>query len=489
MSGAPGGPKQLSLPDVRALLIAVVMMLGTTSALAKPKVAVAPIKGDTNDQLGNVLVDVLSEKTRVVGPVEVERAIAKLGFTGALEPEDVGRLEEKLGVSALIQGKLKKDGKRKSLQLIVTSRGGKQLKFTVKFKSAASDRFRDNVREELVKRIEAELAAEPPPEEVTGKSRRERDRDRARKDQDGDVDKDKDDDEPRRKRKDKDKDKEVAERDDEDAAPRKRKRRSLDDDEDEGTVIEAGGAARTPMTQPAARVDAGLTFALRKLSWSAGAMGPPNVSTPGPSGRIEGEIYPLALANPKSPLRGLGLAAKYDKSFANSIAIPNTATQKSVDQAHYAVGVRYRIEVGEASSVALGLDYARRHTIVSRTGLMPNALDMPDVDYKAFAPNAGGRVPLTPKITAFADFAFLAITQTGPIQTATSYGFATVYGIEGTAGVDIGLTKQLALRVAGELAQISFAFKKGQGTLAMTRNVDSATDRSLGLAATLAVVY
>jgi hypothetical protein len=424
-------------------VIAIVVTLGAAPALAKPKVAVAPIDGDTNDRVARVLVELLEDEAKVIGPDEVASAV-RSARSGTLSESDVKRIQNKLDVSVVVHGALKKTGGKRTLSVIVSGKDDKPSKFSVKFKSAASDSFRKGVRGALVKRVEAEVEDEPEVAEAAAEPTRE-----VRK-------------KPRRKRR-------------------------TDDDNTEEVVAES---VRSSMTQPVARIDAGLTYGMRRLTWgNTTANGPPRVVTPAPSFHVEGELYPLALADPKSSLRALGLAVEYDKAFALSIRVPGTTTDASINQAHYAVGARYRLEVGEASTVALGLDYRARHYLADRTGLMAGALDTPDFNYGAIAPNAGARVPVTPTVTAFGSAGFLLITKTGAVQRSDSYGYATVYGLELGGGADIVLTEQLALRVAADFSQMSFSFKQGAGTLAMTRGVESATDRWFSLAATVGYVY
>ena len=160
-----------------------------------------------------------------------------------------------------------------------------------------------------------------------------------------------------------------------------------------------------------------------------------------------------------------------------------------IDQGCYAVGVRYRVGVGAASVVVLGADYASRHYIADRTALAAGTtLDAPDTDYQAVQVDAGGRTPLTTSITGFGTLSGTFPFAAGPIQKLESYGPANVYGLGLTAGVDIAVATQVAVRIAGEVEQTSLSFK-GTGNLAQTRMVTAATDRELGIVATLALFY
>jgi hypothetical protein len=89
----------------------------------------------------------------------------------------------------------------------------------------------------------------------------------------------------------------------------------------------------------------------------------------------------------------------------------------------------------------------------------------------------------------------LLITRTGPIQNGTSYGRAKVYGVEAMAALDVVLGTRFALRFSGEFVQIGYTFD-GVGALSngldgdpSKPDVGGLTDRSIGGAATLAVMY
>jgi opacity protein-like surface antigen len=146
--------------------------------------------------------------------------------------------------------------------------------------------------------------------------------------------------------------------------------------------------------------------------------------------------------------------------------------------------------------VALGLDYASRKYVAERGGLMGAVLDAPDVAYSAVSPGAWLRVPVTSSVAVFGGADGLLIFEAGGIQKTASYGPATVYGLEASAGVDIALAKQIALRVGLEYSQIMFKFTPKGASLANNRDNDpatqdvmGATDRSIGGAVTLGFVY
>lgn len=476
----------------------------------RPKIAVAPLDGDPGNKVASAIVEALAGKDyTVIGPKETGREIARLDLSGELDAKATRKLTTRLGVVAVIDGKVNKAGGKRFLHLEVHRRGKPDAGFTVQFKAATSKAFRRDLRDEIDRKLEGasddpagDDEARPAPfaddrRKSTGDERPARtasDDGEARRKAADDAPRPRkpaadDDDTARRPRKaeaGKSSRRVAAANDDDAAAVRKRKRARPDDD---------------AAPQIAARVGAGGSVAQRQLSWDlrgglTQAQIPPRVLTTAGAGRVDGEIYPFALADPSSGLAGLGLAASYDKTFGLAIKVPNQAVSAPIQQSHYAIGARYRLGVGEASSVAFGLDYARRQYTADRSGLGAAVLDMPDVDYSAVSPGAWLRVPVASSVAVFGGADGLLIFEAGGIQKSTSYGPATVYGVEGTAGVDIALAKQIALRIGLEVSQVMFKFTPGGPTMAnnrdgdpATQDVNGATDRSIGGTVMVCLTY
>ena len=490
-------------------LVVLIAFAWATPAIAKPTVAIAPFIGDGDDEITDVIVEVVGESAKVVKPKEVVKAIGKLGISGELDAKDAQRLQKSLKADAVLQGRVRQDGKNKKLKLTVYVKGKKPGVFTVEFKNPSSDKLRDGVREQLAKRIdiegeddeeeeerrkkkqrddeeEAERARLAEAEEKRGKKQREDDEEREReKERENERKKkkrlaDEDEDNKKKKRRsrdddDDDKKRRVSSRDDDDDGERKVRKKKRRDDEDD---TEEAAVARVMV-----RVDAGTSLGVRRLTYT-GENSPPRVGTFGFGARVEGELYPFA--SKPGGAGGIGIAAEYDKTLGLAIQVPGGA-KAPIDQQHFSIGARYRI--GGAKSFAFGVDFAKRKYVADRSQLVqPTDLDAPDVDYTAVAPGAALRIPAGSKAAVFGNVAALLILDTGPIQDRTQYGAATVYGVELGGGLDIALAKSFALRLAGEVTQISFKFK-GNGAQAMTRGVTAATDRTFGMAATLAMTY
>jgi hypothetical protein len=119
------------------------------------------------------------------------------------------------------------------------------------------------------------------------------------------------------------------------------------------------------------------------------------------------------------------------------------------------------------------------------------------VSYTMITPAAFLKYPVTPKITANADLAFHAITNTGQIQASgmTGYGAATVTGFEVEVGGDYMVTKNIFARASIRYETISFKFKGDPTSQTNIRDTDpeqdvtGAKDTYFGGTATVGYVY
>lgn len=497
---------------VRILLIVLGVLCVALPARAlarpKPKIAVAPIVGDKEDQVAQAIADALAGKDyAVVGPRDTGREMSRLGFD-ELDAGTSRKLAKKLGVAVVIDGKLTKTGRKRSLRIELHRRGKAEAGITIDFKSPTSKAFRRAVHEAIAKKLD-DAGDEPPAsddeDEPAAKpfgpgATRSAD-DRPRRAEKAEKAEPPEEARPR-----------SAPRDDAEPAPaaaepeRKAKRVAADDSGERASVrrrkrkasVEAAPAAPGGLL---VRVSGGGSVAQRSLSYATRAgftQIPPPVATTAGAGRIDGELYPFAIADASSSLAPLGFALSYDKSFGLAIKVPNQTVSAPISQSHYALGARYRFAIGEASSFTVGLDYTGRQYVADRSGLGTVVLDTPDVDYSAIAPSAGLRVPVTDTVIAFGAADVMLVLDAGPIANNANYGAANAYGVEAIGGVDIMFTNQIGLRVAAELSQVMLSFSanaaiktkaNNRDNDAATQDINGATDRSIGLAVTLGLSY
>ncbi len=309
--------------------------------------------------------------------------------------------------------------------------------------------------------------------------------------------------------------KKKADADDDDAAPHKAKKRVAAADDD--AEVEATAA---PIAEPAhganragIRLDVGASVLQHSFKFNTVqiAQRPRDTAlSPVPGARLEGEVYPLALTGSQGAAAGLGLGFEYDRTFSLHINATDTTAGASpmtasvpVKQSHYTVGLRYRLAFGKTETsptLTLGVGYGKQLfsadlSAVGNSDALRNTLrqNTPGTQYTMFDPGAMFRVPVT-RIVAFAlGGRAMIITNAGPIQEATSYGRARVYGAEGVVALDVVLGQHLGLRFSGEYSQIGYTFL---GTGALTdvdgnkmQDVGGLADRMIGGAATLTLLY
>lgn len=443
---------------MRALLVLIFL---TVPALAKPTIVVAPIEGDSDNQIANVIAEVAGEKATVIGPEKAAKAMSKLGLSTELERKDLTKLRARFDADLILSCKLAKESKRNTLEVGVTAKGRKTQNFTLTFKAADSDRFKSELREELAKRLEG--GGEP--DEVD----------------DGDEDDDK-----AKKPKKKKKQRGGGDEGEEGENEGENEDEDQDGDEDEDNAK----SRRHPVTQVALRVWAGASFGRRTLTYDSTATNkPPPVGTAAPAGRIEGEVYPAAFESIKGPAAGIGVFGKYERALGVKINVPAEPDDAVIAQSHYMIGVRYRLAFG-SSTVAVGVAYAGRKYVADRSQLAtPGQLDMPDVKYSAIAPGVIGRFAVTPTIGAFVGLDFLLMRSTGAIQKPEQYGAADVIAFEFAGGLDVAFGPNYGMHLAADFSQVGFKFKGNPGTMASARSVSAATDRTYSVLAAFAVTY
>jgi hypothetical protein len=468
-------------------------------AMARPRVALAPLDGDSSGDITDAVSDALDAgELAVVGPKQFTRALDKLGLdAGDLSDKSLKKLATELEADAVVQGSLSMKGGNHVLHIKLFVHGKKAKGFRVEFGSARSAKFKHALHDKLLAKLGLDKKAAEP---------------------DDDAD---DDAKPVKKKKHGGDDDAAAGGDDDsgkktggdddasDDRPIKKKVASADDDSGgdvHASVVVGGGASAVRGANgAAARVDAGMSAVERKLSFTSkpGLMNAPPGYTnkPVPGARVAGSIYPLELAGRTGIASGLGIDFLYDKTlFLNLHNDVQPGTSFPANAYHYEVGPRFRYLFGASPtsmSLSVSVDYGHRAFIITnRSALTPPAMiDVPDVDYRGFTPSFELRVPLIPSIAMFVGGGALLATGTGAIQSTAQYGRAKVTEGEADIGFDIVFARRFALRLSGEFAQVGFAFT-GNGAQSNDRDGDpstpdvgGATDRYIGGAATLAVMY
>ncbi|MGE5185273.1 MAG: hypothetical protein ACM31C_24560 [Acidobacteriota bacterium] len=458
---------------MRWLLIALVWLVWVPAvAHARPKVAVEPLDGDEDGRYADAIVQEAGEHAKVIGPKPTAKAADQLGITDLETPRSLKKLRRKLEVDAIIHGKVERSGGKKHLVLSVSGRGKRGSAFELETRSATSKAFRKELREELAKRIAP--ASDGDANEDAGDDEAAEAPNKARSD---------DDDRPKKKLAAADDDSTRARKhsDDDEDRPRKKKKKHHGDD-DEGA--EEPPPPRHPATQAALWLDAGPAGLHRTLDYTTtGVTPPPAVGTASISGQIEGEVYPGSFDSLHGAAAGFGVFGAAGKTVGLSITVPGTTKSAPINEMHYEIGARYRFTTGQAS-YAFGVAYWARKFVADRSGLMGATLDMPDVDYKGIAPGAVARFAATPTIGVGVQLEVPLMSASGQITDGmTGFGQASIYAIAAEGTVDVVLGPHYGLRFAALFDQVGLSFQTPQ------RGVTNATDRSLGVTGTFAVMY
>jgi hypothetical protein len=499
-------------------------------ALARPRLAVAPLDGDAGGKIAELVATSAADHGRVTPPSRVEKVMASTRV-GKLDAKGAAKVRGKLGADVLIHGRVERTGGKRRLALTLSGKG--RTRFEVEYRTLRD--LETALGPRLGKRIDAanrgvamrDEVAEPEPrkkprdDDARTKRRAARDDDETRTKRRAARDDDetrtrrraaRDDDETRTKRRAprdaaRDEDERTrtrrrVARDDDDGSTRTRKR-ARDDDDDDGDDRrrkrkrnrrdrddDMEPRAPVAVTQAAIWLDAGAQVARRTLTYEVnGNMPPPPVGTAAPAGRITAELYPGALLGKEGPAAAVGLAVDATRAVGLGIAVPNTNVTAPIETGHHAIGVRYRLLFGGAS-VAVGASYWRRYYVADRADLaMASELDMPDVSYTAIAPGVVARIPATPAVGLFISFDLPLMLSSGPIQSVDSYGSSTIFAFGLRAGARIALGTHYAVQIVAELDQVGLTFTGQPGSQSDTRGVASATDRTVGVAATLGIQY
>src|SRR5689334_10901484 len=139
-----------------AWLIAAVLTLASHAALAKPKVALTQIEGDTTGDVHDAVAEALEGgELSLIGRKEVNRAVDKLGDLADLTEKDFKKLANQLEADAVVLGKLDKVGGTKTLKFRLFVHKRMTKGFTVSFKDPKSEKFRALLHDKMVDKLGA----------------------------------------------------------------------------------------------------------------------------------------------------------------------------------------------------------------------------------------------------------------------------------------------------------------------------------------------
>ncbi|MEZ4358885.1 MAG: hypothetical protein R3B48_01805 [Kofleriaceae bacterium] len=509
---------------IRVLLITAVLLSSSVSAWAQRRVAVAALDGDRGGAVANVVVAALEADFKVIAPKAVTRVADELAVI--VSDQEADKLMTELEADVLVTGAVEKADGGHKLTLRVISKGGTKSRaaHVLYGRKANNARVRGGIRTAVTTIVEAQAeqlvdAAEEPIEKperpVRGKRGKSAKSEKGAKSagkkpaedaEDGSRGAPVDDGAAKFKgdarkgspREDRDAESFRDDRDEDEPDGGRAERRADNDDDDadddepdagarRSRKAKAKGEGRAPV---AARVSVGPSVSNRTLEFSHRPFAEAPADYKGgvvPGARVQGEVYPMAFVG-GGVLANFGVGFTFDQTLG--LKVKSGGMELATTMRNYSVDARVRVPLGSVQLQVVG-GYARRTFKVARGGA---ALDLPDIDYKMFNPGLGFLVPFG-RLAIFGEARALLITSAGPIEKPASYGTATISAFDAEAGLEIGVTRSVAVRLSGRFVGFGYDFK-GNGEMSNNRDMDStsvdvggAAERYIGGALTASMTY
>jgi hypothetical protein len=309
---------------------------------------------------------------------------------------------------------------------------------------------------------------------------------------------------------------EEEEEEEEEEGSSRRKKRVASSDDDDGGSIEDGGEVDSgegrDLSAAGRAMDAvvGMSFTARtlKFSYQSDLAKPPpgyKQSIPVAGAIIDATLYPMAFSKgSKGLVRGIGVNVLYDrvlvinsqKKYSDPMGMQRVA-DLTTSESRWALGAVFRYPMGKIL-VGGSLSYGKQQFSIAQTLPNNDPTDIPSVSYTFISPAGFVKYPVTPKITANGELAFLGVTNTGQIQAsgATGYGAATVTGFELEAGADYMVKKNIFARASLRYQTFGFTFKGDPTSQSNIRDTDmtdkdvtGARDSYVGGTVTVGYIY
>ena len=275
-----------------------------------------------------------------------------------------------------------------------------------------------------------------------------------------------------------------------------------EDDEDEASNPDLGleASATKPTTATGVRttpllVTGGMSFVGRNLTFKSSA--PAEDAPRGYKGKTvpgvyaTGELYPMTFTGAKGVLANVGVGFVADRVIKLNSSVSDGmdgTTLLPTKQSRYGANLRYRHNFGSGPrgvSVMASVGYNKLTFSIDKSGAPENVIvDVPNTSYAYVDPGLGVRVPVAGNLSALAEGKFMAVLDTGRIQTPEEYGAATVTGFDGDLGLEYALGDHFLARAGARLIMIGYSFK-GNGVQSDrdgngSPDVGGASDRYLG---------
>jgi hypothetical protein len=408
------------------------------------------------------LAKFLKGEGQVIGQKEYIRVATQIGATGT-EPDQVAKVAARLGVAAIVAGKVEKE--RGGLALKLVLREGASGRIVAKLRYPISHPRIDG---SLIARLHEDLAPVIQLAVAPGGGVGAQEIDASNDSQPAAAPKGEtggpDDENPL-----------IAARAKESATSSHKASASVSKDVEEPSGPRA--AQNTVL-----ELSAGIGFQARNYSTSN--MSEPTYSSGQIGGfRLDAAVFPGASLG---KLAGaFGIDAHIEKSMQfNSQSPTMSGVTEPTDMNSYSIGLRARWIVRDTADspvLSARLGYGQRTFAISGD----QNFGIPEIDYAFASIGAAAKIPLgTPKFALEGGLEYHAVTGAGPIVEANQFGAATVAGFHAEGGVAIIPLDWLMLRAGATYTRYSFSFTGGGA-----KQADTATDEYVGGFLTAGYIY
>ncbi|MBI4510775.1 MAG: hypothetical protein HY698_14160 [Deltaproteobacteria bacterium] len=435
----------------RAHLVgALVLLLFSSTAWAKKRVVVLGFSGPSPDKAESAVQQLIESSHELVPGADYLGAKKRLGIKSSSD-RDVARTCAELKADAVVEGSLKKKGKRWALTVVVREGlSGRTIDtITVTLPpSKAVDKAAARQLSKIHAAIETVVAiAEEPASPSSDPTSEESD---------------------------------PTPEPDEDST-------ESEDSESAGTEAGLSATTRTRRTA-AAELRAGVSLVGRNMNFNYQS----SVTTkpwgyrndlPVAGVVVAAEVYPMAFGKRTGWMSAFGLEFTADKV----VAIKSKLGDKELDTSlsRFGGGLLYRWNFGKGENgptVKLGTGWERISFAIDGNG---EEVDLPNVTYDSLAVGGGLRWPFGKKFAASTDVRYLLVMSTGDMEKKENYGGAGVSGLNADVGLEYALTPKLGLRCGFRITRFAYDFD-GTGTKSTNRDTDpeqdvgGAVDRYMG---------
>jgi len=102
-------------------IVIIAWLLLPAWAIANPTLALAPIDGDKDGKVAELIGNAVDEDFKVIAPSKVEAAMGKAKIE-EVDPRTIKKLRKKLDAEIVVYGSIEKEGKKRNLTLSISAR-------------------------------------------------------------------------------------------------------------------------------------------------------------------------------------------------------------------------------------------------------------------------------------------------------------------------------------------------------------------------------